>query len=226
MAGDNFIGDGPQGTSDYVKKDRVRKKHVEPDSGGLNVNSLMDIMTILLVFLLVSLTSDPLNITLSSDLVLAKSTADYNAEDSIPVTVTKRHILADKKAVVKVNCKVGGQMCTDDDFEMMAHCEQKPEECSPEEHNRANSMYFYIDKSYKEDGSDEKFMITPLHKELERLVREQKEENLKLQREYKGIATIVCDRDIPFRMIAEIVHTAGMAELHDLRFAIIKSGAR
>jgi hypothetical protein len=225
MADENNIFTAPQEEPEF-KKERRRKQWKEEAGGGLNINSLMDIMTILLVFLLVSMTSDPLNITLSSDLVLAKSTADYNPEDSIPVTVTKRHVLADKKAVVKVSCKVGGQMCSEEDFELLAHCEQKPEECTPEEKNRADNMYFYIDKSFKEDGSDEKFLISPLQKELERLVREQKEENLKLQREYKGVATIICDRDIPFRMIAEIVHTAGMAELHDLRFAIIKSGAR
>lgn len=222
---DEIFNTPPQEDEDWAKE-RKRVKHREKSGGSLNINSLMDIMTILLVFLLVTLTSDPLNITQTADLVLAKSTADYNAEDSIPVTVTKRHILADKKAVVKVSCKIGGQMCSEDDYEMLGHCERDIEACSPEEHARADQMYFYVDKSFKEDGSDEKFLISPLHKELERLVREQKEENLKLQREYKGVATIICDRNIPFRMIAEVVHTSGMAELHDLRFAIIKSSER
>lgn len=215
----------PQDGDEWVKE-RKRVKHRGDGGGSLNINSLMDIMTILLVFLLVTMTSDPLNVTQTSDLVLAHSTADYNAEDSIPLTVTKRHILADKKAVVKVSCKIGGQMCSEDDYELLGHCEREREACSAEEHARADAMYFYIDKSFKEDGSDEKFLISPLHKELERLVREQKEENLKLQREYKGVATIICDRNIPFRMIAEVVHTSGMAELHDLRFAIIKSDQR
>ena len=224
MADDSFNTPPENGTE--WTKERKRVKHRGEATGGLNINSLMDIMTILLVFLLVTMTSDPLNITQTADLVLAKSTADYNAEDSIPITVTKRHILADKKAVVKVSCKVGGQMCSEDDYELLGHCERERDACSAEEHARTDGMYFYIDKSFKEDGSDEKFLVSPLHKELERLVREQKEENLKLQREYKGVATIICDRNIPFRMIAEVVHTAGMAELHDLRFAIIKTDER
>ena len=47
-----------------------------------------------------------------------------------------------------------------------------------------------------------------------------------LEREYKPVATIVSDKDIPFRLIAEVVHTAGMAGLSELRFAIVKTNSR
>ena len=86
-------------------------------------------------------------------------------------------------------------------------------------------MRFKIDKSYK-GGSDEQFLIEPLQKRLQQLVREQKEENVHIRREFKGVATIIADRDIPFRILAEVVHTAGMAELSDIRFAVLKTGER
>ena len=85
---------------------------------------------------------------------------------------------------------------------------------------------FYFDKTDKQDGDESKFLIVPLHKMLEQKVKDQKQENMDLGREFKGITTIIADRDIPFRMLAEVVHTAGMAELHDIRFAIVKTTSR
>jgi hypothetical protein len=209
----------------YVKKQR-KKKGAGEDPGGLTINSLMDIMTILLVFLLISITSDPLSIQQNNDLVLAKSTANTTPKDSIPMTVNKRHIIVDKTAVVKVDCKIGGQLCTENDFTLKAACQEKNANCSEDELEKADAMYFYVAKDFKEDGSDEKFLINPLHKELERLVKLQKDENASLDRKFEGVTTVICDKDIPFRLIAEVVYSAGMAELHDIRFAIIKSSRR
>lgn len=191
---------------DFVKRSRKAPRLVE-DSGTLNINSLMDIMTILLVFLLVSITSDPLSVKQDDYLRLAKSTADYNPEDSVPIVVTKQSIIVDHKPVVKVDCTAGGQVCQEEDF-------------------ARDGNYYSIDKSFKEDGSESSFLIDPLYKKLDTVVKLQKAEAKELDREFKPIATIICDREVPFRLIAEIVHTAGMAGLSDLRFAIIKATTR
>lgn len=211
-----------------IEEERVRRgpKHGD-DSGELNINSLMDIMTILLVFLILSITSDPLNVKQGDDLLLAKSTVNENSPtDSIAITLNKRHIIVDNQATVKVDCKIGGQICTEEDFAEKSRCNNPKETCSLDEMARYDAMRFYIDKSFKEDGNDSKFLITPLHKELERLVKSQKEENASLGRPFEGSVTIIADRDIPYRLIAETVYSAGMAELHDLRFAIVKTSAR
>lgn len=195
-------------TEDYQKK--VRKQARRPDErGGLNINSMMDIMTILLVFLLVTITSDPLNVKQDDYMKLAKSTADYNPEDSIPIVITKEQVIVDNKRVVKVDCSRGGQICQTADYRM-------------------DGNSYAIDKSFKQDGSADSFLIDPLHKRLDTLVKAQKEEAKELGEKYKfkPIATIVCDRDIPYRLIAEVVHTAGMAGLSDLRFAIMKTTSR
>lgn len=209
----------------FDKKGRIKVKHDAPEV-VLNINSLMDIMTIMLVFLLVSITSDPLSIQMSDTLVLAQSTVELKPKDSIPITVTKKHLIVDKSAVANIDCKIGGQMCTQDDFDLKARCSKPENNCAADEIKRSNSMLFYVDKSYKKDGSDREFLIEPLHKELERLVKTQKDENMKLGRPFEGITSIIVDKDIPFRLIAEIVHSAGMAELHDFRFAIMKMTTR
>lgn len=191
---------------DFEKKEKKGRRGGD-EGGGLNITSLMDAITILLVFLMVTMTSDPLNIKQDDFLSLAKSTADYNPEDAVPITLSKQNILVDNVAVVKVDCTISGQVC------------------QPEDYTQPGG-YYSIDKSYKEDGSESSFLIDPVHKKLEEIVKQQKEEAKELGREFKPIGTIICDKDIPFRLIAELVHTAGMAGLSDLRFAIVKSELR
>ena len=207
MDNDETLNDENQPLDEnFVKKVRKKKNRSEKDM-PLNINSLMDIMTILLVFLLVSITSDPLSVKQDDFLMLAKSTANYNPEDSVPITVTKQSIIVDHKSIVKVDCNRNGQIC------------------QPEDYKESGNSYT-IGKSFKEDGNEASFLIEPLFKKLDELVKQQKEEAKELEREFKAVATLVCDRDIPFRLIAEVVHTAGMAGLGDLRFAIVKTTVR
>ena len=206
MADDNTKADDDGHPIEFTKKERKGPRLGDME-GSLNINSMMDIMTILLVFLLISITSDPLSIQQDDYLLLARSTVDYAPEDSVPITITKQKIMVDTKPVVKVDCSVGGQVCT------------------PEDYKRGDSFYS-VDKSFKEDGDERSFLIDPLHKQLDTVVKQQKEEAKELGREFKPIATIICDKDIPFRLIAEVVHSAGMAGLSDLRFAIIKGGKK
>ena len=221
---------------------RKAKRKLE-DKGGLTITSLMDAMVILLIFLLVSITSDPLNVKQDDNLVLARSTVDYSPhDDSIPITITKTHIVVDSQGVVQVECTIDGHLCSNDpdandraqgarpetDIQALNYCQElpPPDDCTPEDLVQLRKrMRFRIDKSYK-GGSDEQFLIGPLQKRLQQLVREQKEENVELRREFKGVTTIIADRDIPFRILAEVVHTAGMAELSDIRFAVLKTGER
>ena len=55
---------------DFEKKAR-KVGNRDAEDQPLNINSLMDIMTILLVFLLVSITSDPLSVKQDDFLALA-----------------------------------------------------------------------------------------------------------------------------------------------------------
>ncbi len=231
----------------FKKAKRGRRKS-GPAGGSLNVNSLMDIMTILLVFLLLTITSDPLNIQQGKDLRLARMAGGCGfehdqatgkavpvcrdayrpPEDSIPITITKKTIMVDKKAVVPVQCKIGGNVCTEEDIQRKFECDTArfDQRCDASETAHLNSMSFYIDKSYKEDGDEEKFLIQPLHKELGARVKEHRELLETLGETWKGAATIIADSDVPFRMIAEVIYTAGMSSLSDMRFAVLKTTIR
>jgi biopolymer transport protein ExbD len=200
--------DNVNGQQDAVPKKQRKKSRSGDSDVVLNINSIMDIMTILLVFLMVSITSDPLAIQQNDRLKLAKSTADYPPENSIPITVAADQILVDRKPVLKVECTTAtGQ------------------QCQPQDYGELTNTY-RIDKFHKKDQNDESPHIQTLFKKLEEVVKMKKEEDEAMQEEFKGIATCVVHSEIPFRILTEIVYTAGMAELSSLRFAVLKTSAR
>ena len=83
-----------------VKKARKRRAVEEP--GGLSMNSLMDIMTIILVFLLKSYSSDPVQLKAAPDLKPPFSTSELKPAQSTTVTITLNNILVDDSPVMKV----------------------------------------------------------------------------------------------------------------------------
>lgn len=81
---------------------RKRKRRAEEEGGMPNINSLMDIMTILLVFLLKSYSADPVQLKAAPDLKPPFSTAQLKADQSATVTVTLNNILVDDSPVLKI----------------------------------------------------------------------------------------------------------------------------
>jgi len=194
---------------------------------AFSITSLMDALTILLTFLLITLTSDPLNVKQDAHLLLARSTSPLPPEDAIPVTIKKGFISVDVKEVVRVDCRMaGGRACGEEQIQRRTFCDMSPDQCSPDEMQVLKSMVFYVDKTYKENGDENSFAIMPLLSALEEKVKQQQEENRELRREFKGAVNLICDRDIPFRLVAEVVHTAGLAGLSNMRFAVIRSSTR
>jgi biopolymer transport protein ExbD len=70
-------------------------------TGAVNINSLMDIMVIMLVFLLKSYGDDPLKVV-DEDLKVPRSTAQLEPVDATVVTITRRAILVDDSPAVDV----------------------------------------------------------------------------------------------------------------------------
>ena len=81
-------------------KKKVRRKKNLDEVGGLSMNSLMDIMTIILVFLLKSYSSDPVQLKAAEDLKPPFSTSELKPSQSTTVTVTLNNILVDDKPVI------------------------------------------------------------------------------------------------------------------------------
>jgi biopolymer transport protein ExbD len=86
------------------RKARARKKRkdreAESEIRELNITAMMDMMTIILVFLLKSFSSSSAAMTASEDVIMPLSSARLPPRDTVVVTVTPRHILVGEKPVV------------------------------------------------------------------------------------------------------------------------------
>src|SRR3954463_2027038 len=93
------------------RKALARKKRKDREAAGeikeLNITAMMDMMTIILVFLLKSYSSSSVAITASEDIRPPISSTRSTPKDTVAVTITPRHLLVgDKKVVDLVNGQV------------------------------------------------------------------------------------------------------------------------
>lgn len=195
----------PEASSQPQKK---AKRH--DDNVPLNITSLMDAISILLCYLLVSINVDPWAIRQDQYLSLARTSAETEPRDSMAIVVNRKEILVDNARAVPIECTTsmnrGSRQCrSDEDFDQ-------------------NDNVYSIDKTYKEDGSEESFKITALLSVLQEKLSGARElhQAKGIEGEFRAIATIICDKNIPYRVIAEVVNTMGQAGIENIRFAIVR----
>jgi biopolymer transport protein ExbD len=99
----------PKGANIVVYKRELRKaiarNRTEPEINFLNITAMMDMMTIILVFLLKSLSSSPASLPQSQDLQLPKSvltTAPESEPEGLPVIISKSQIIVGESVVCPV----------------------------------------------------------------------------------------------------------------------------
>ena len=81
----------------------ARKLSDPEDISGLNITPMMDMMTIILVFLLKSFTSSAMLVNQDQNMLLPSSNSRLNAKQAVAVTVTKRVLLVDGEPVAPIN---------------------------------------------------------------------------------------------------------------------------
>lgn len=97
---DNELNDDDLARNRF-RKAMARKKRKEREAEGeikeLNITAMMDIMTIILVFLIKSYTASSVTITPSEDIRPPLSSTRLTPKDTIAITVTPRHIMVGDK---------------------------------------------------------------------------------------------------------------------------------
>ena len=80
------------------------KKSIRRTAGGegLNITSMMDIMTIILIFLLKSYSPEDISVAPSSDLEVPVSTSEKSPKLAVQVVVSKSAILVDSIPVMQL----------------------------------------------------------------------------------------------------------------------------
>lgn len=168
---------------------KVRKERRLPKAeGGVTINSLMDAMFIILVFLLANYAVDPLKIDMSEDLLLPPSTTEISPSGSSAVTISAKGIILNDKVVVTIKNGV------------------VPDTAKGGDENSLN--------------------ITPLFEALNNEVTRQKNTAQLIGGKFDGVLTVIAHGETPYRLLTEVLYTAGQAEYQKFKFAVMKGGVR
>jgi biopolymer transport protein ExbD len=162
----------------------IRRNAKDPEIDFLNITAMLDLMTIILVFMLKSLASSSASIPQSKDLTLPLSVMSSEAsQDGVVIIISKSQIL------------VGD--------------DPTPVVLLPSHDQLAQSG---VDAKYKKSGPND-FFIVPLANALSHA-----RDTDKLIRKAKGLdpstseAIIVADSSTPYRLLVEVLFTAGQSE--------------
>ena len=84
------------------RKARRKAREAAGEIKELNIVAMMDMMTIILVFLLKSYQASAINVNMSQDLAIPLSTTQLHPQENITVTVTTREVAVNDDKVVEI----------------------------------------------------------------------------------------------------------------------------
>ena len=190
MADQGIITGFTQEDEEWIKAQRARKarrkKRPEESGATLTMNSFMDILVIMLVFLMKNFGDLPIKVA-GQDLKVPESISELAAEDMTSITISRKAILVNDKKAVDV--KDGS-----------------------------------VDSTQKK-GGESSLHIQPLFDSLVETTRKAKNNADQFGQKYEPVVTIVADQTTPYRLVTEVMYTAGQAELSKFKFAVIKGNA-
>ena len=171
----------------------TKRRAIEPEINFLNITAMMDMMTIILVFLLKSLSTSTASLPQSNDLELPKSVlvTDPDGEpEGLMVVVSKSQIMVGETVVCTV----------------------------PSDAKEAG-----IEERYR-NGSRNSLGIVPLEQSLRawRDVDRQMRRAAKKDESYSE-AIVVVDKDIPYRVVTEVLFTLGQSEFAKFHMMVHQS---
>jgi len=160
-----------------------KRKMDEIEHTDLNIVPMMDMMTILLVFLIKSMTASAENISFDADLQVPKAVTSTQVHGAINVQVTANWIIVEGQKVVPV--KRGK-----------------------------------VDASEKRDGENG-YSITKLYEEMKRQGEREKRRSQITGVPPAGELTLMAHYQTPYRLILEVLYTAGEAEFGKYRLLVM-----
>lgn len=166
-------------------KAQVEEEAAEHAMAYLNITPMMDMMTILLVFLLKQFAVQAQSASMSEGLVLPKSSIETQRPEAVNITVSQNAVLVEGDAVAAV---------------------------------RAGS----VDPSVKRDGANG-YYITPLVDVLNKHANRLKKISAMGGSAFDGTAMVMVDKNTPYRLLAEVLYSAGQAEFKNYHLVVIRN---
>jgi biopolymer transport protein ExbD len=160
----------------------------------LNITSMMDMMTIILVFLLKSYDATEVTVTPSAELQLPFSSAEKDPELAVNLVVARDQIVVDGVSVIRLT-KIPDE----------AHPGQELI-AIPEDEKRGQVVTKLYDRLLEKA-------------EAAKAIGEQSGSEAHA---FKGRILIQCDKGLPFSVLREVMYTAGQAQFGEFKFVVYK----
>lgn len=177
-----------------------KKKRRVPEAEELNITSMMDMMTIILVFLLKSFSATEVTVTPSSNLKLPMSTAEVQPSVALNVVVAKDGLVVDNKRILNLEA-----------YDDPSYPGQK--------------MY-RIPQSEK-SGSDVKSLSAAFAdavSQFDKITDLAQKAGRDDIGGFEGKVLFQIDQDIPFETVRDVMYNAGQAKFSEFEFVVIKTG--
>lgn len=165
-------------------------------SDELNITSMMDMMTIILCFLLKSLSATEITVNPSQDLKLPTSDSRQNPAVAVVVVVSKREIIVGEQNVLQLDSSI-----------------------DPE-----SQQVIYSIPSDEKNGFAVPTLEEAFRREADNYSQIAEMAGDRDDLAFKGRVLLQIDKDIPFSLLRDVMYNAGMAKFAEFEFVVIKGG--
>ncbi len=178
-------------------RSEMRRKAEEPDINFLNITAMLDIMTIILVFLLKTLGESSASIPQSDDLKLPNSVIRTQpSQEGVVVTISKSQILVDDDSILKLP-------------------------------SRESQIQSGVGARHKRKGPNDLYITPlgsrlQEARKTDKAVRVAKGQPA----EQPSEAIIIADGTTPFRTLSEVLFTLGQSEFGKYHLMVIQAKTR
>ena len=172
----------------------LNKARRPSEPAGLSITSMMDMMTIILVFLLKSYSTQDISIAPSEDLELPVSTVQKAPEMAVNVVVSKKNIVVDGVPVLSL------EKAPDPDNPGQSRLQ------IPEDQKNGQLIDALLDELSKKADTAKNIGA----------------QSGSSEHEFKGRLLIQCDKTLPFEILRQVMYTAGQAQFSEFKFVVYK----
>ena len=171
----------------------IRRNAAEPEINFLNITAMLDIMTIILVFLLKSLGEASTSIPQSDDLTLPNSIIKTEpSQEGIVVTVSKSQILVGNDKILSLP-------------------------------GRDSLVQSGVDASFKRSGPNDLYIVPlgnalQAARKTDKMIRQAKGLDPS-----SSEAIIIADKTTPYRLLVEVLYTLGQSEYGKYHLMVIQA---
>jgi biopolymer transport protein ExbD len=177
------------------------KKRRELAADELNITSMMDMMTIILVFLLKSFSATEVTVTPSSNLKLPSSNAEKQPSVALNVVVAKNAIVIDNKRVLDLEA-----------YDDPKYPGQKMYRIPPSERPGGGFDVPSLGAAFQDVVSQTDKLMS--------MAKSAGRDDIG----FDGKILFQIDKDIPFSLVRDVMYNAGQAKFAEFEFVIIKAG--